>query len=311
MLLYDNSKVTVELREIVESGVNIWDFEYNGFYTGDEKTAFERKVIDHYYFRQIGQETVGRWLHMFRTRVKEIMPYYVQLYGTVKIMEGLEDPFANLDVTETFEQQTSGTRDSESSGSSSGEVTGTNNSTTDTENSGSTSSESENESEDNVTGSSTATKTAEKTANNTHSEEDTRLFSNTPQGDVSNLFDGYLTEATKDSRAHEDENTESVSEEASESNTEKTTHTGSSTTTASSSDTGKATTTGTTTETSTGSSTATGTETSTGTVTHTLHRKGNQGVNTYAHDMLEYRRTLLNIDMLVIAELKDLFLQVY
>jgi hypothetical protein len=50
---------------------------------------------------------------------------------------------------------------------------------------------------------------------------------------------------------------------------------------------------------------------STGTTKHTYTKKGNQGVNTYAHDMKELRDTFLNIDMMIINELKDLFLQAY
>lgn len=40
----------------------------------------------------------------------------------------------------------------------------------------------------------------------------------------------------------------------------------------------------------------------TGTTTHTLSRKGNQGVNTYAHDMLEFRQLFLNIEQQIIND---------
>lgn len=206
LINWDNSKVTLELRELIENGVDIWDFEYDSFYQGFEKSAFEKKVIDHYYFRQIGQETPGRWLHYFRTRIQEIMPYYKQLYESVKLMESLDDPFANLDVTETFSQITQG--------ESNGETESAGNST--------------------------------------------RKFSNTPQGSLENL-DNYLTEGTI--------------------------------------------------ENGTDSSTSSGT--SSGSTEYTLTRKGQQGVSTYAHDMKELRETYLNIDMMMINELKDLFLMVY
>ena len=235
---YDNTQVTVELREIVESGVNIWDFEYPTFYTGADKTAFEKKVIDHYYFRQIGQETVGRWLHYFRSRIREIMPYYVQLYGTVKIMEELPSPFDNVDVTETYSEERTGTTTGTSSTTNTGTSTGKD----------------------------------EKTA--THTEEHARKFSNTPQGSISNL-DSYLTEANVETA--DDGDTETVNSSANTS--------------------------------ATSEGTASGTQTER--VEHTYTKKGNQGVNTYAHDMLEYRETLINIDMQIINELKDLFLMVY
>lgn len=119
--MYDTTKLTVELREIIDAGVKIWDFEYPCFYTGDEKTAFEKKITDHFYFRQIGQETVGRWLHMFRSRMREIMPYYNQLYESEKYMKEIEDPFATVNYTETFEQESSG-ESSTSANSKSGSV---------------------------------------------------------------------------------------------------------------------------------------------------------------------------------------------
>ena len=63
-MMYDaprtNTKITVELRELIESGVKLWDFDYPSYYEGDEKLAFEQKVIDHYYFRQIGQVHLWR-----------------------------------------------------------------------------------------------------------------------------------------------------------------------------------------------------------------------------------------------------------
>lgn len=227
---YDNTGVTVELREIVESGVDIWKFDYPSYYKGEAKTAFEQKVIDHYFLRQIGQETVGRWLHYFRTRMREIMPYYIQLYESQELMQSIEDPFGNVDITETFEQESTGASTVENTGTSTG----------------------------------TANENSDRTNRNT------RLFSNTPQGSIENL-DSYLTEATQDSGTEVAGLTreDTASTEAHSTGTER------------------------------------------GTLKHTFTKKGNQGVNTYAHDMKEFRETFLNIDMMIIRELNDLFLQVY
>lgn len=220
--LDSTSKLTIELRDVLAGGVDIWAFDYPSYYTGAQKLAFEQKVVDHYYFRQIGQETVGRFLHMFKTKVREIMPYYVDMYKTVELMHGLENPFDNVDMTETFEQETTGSASGES--------------------------------------------TASTTGNGTTHEESEHRFSNTPQGSIENL-DNYLTEASRD-------NSESTSE---------------------------------TSTTSEGSSSSE----SSGTVKHTLHRKGNQGVNTYAHDMIEFRQSIINVDEMVINELNCLFLGIY
>lgn len=101
-----NSKLTVELRELVESGVKIWDFDYPSYYQGEAKKAFEQKVIDHYYFRQIGQETVGRFLHFFRAKVREIMPYYIQRYKSVELFNSIDDPLRSYELTEEYERDT-------------------------------------------------------------------------------------------------------------------------------------------------------------------------------------------------------------
>lgn len=246
MLNWTNAKTTLELNDLIESGCNPWAFEYPTFYQGAEKEAFEQKVLDHYRFRQIGQETPGRWLHYFRSRIREIMPYYIQLYESQALMQSIEDPFGNVDIVETFEQTSTGSH------------TGSTNSTS--------------------TGESQVESTSTDTATNDVEGEKTKKFHNTPQGEVDNLGD-YLTEATVD--------------------LDKTLTTDNKTTT------------GSTTATNTGSQQDTTQGSQEGTLRHTLTKKGNQGVNTYAHDMRELRETFLNIDLMIINELKDLFLMVY
>lgn len=221
MLNWSNSKVTVELGDIVASGVNVWDFEYpvpadTVHYNGKtakvpfDKKAFEQKILDHYRFRQIGQETVGRWLHYFRTRIREIMPYYVQLYEFEAKWFNVDDPLESYNLVETFQGESHGSGTVNTSGSS--------------ENSGTT------------------------------------KFSETPQGSVDNL-DNYLTNATQNNVTGSD-------------------------------------------------SSETGTEND-GTTSHTLTRKGNIGVQPLGGEVQNIRDAFINIDLMVINELKDLFLQVY
>lgn len=196
---FDNTGVTVELREIVESGVDIWAFDYpvpraSIDYNGKtckvdfDKAAFEKKIVDHYYFRQIGQETVGRWLHYFRTRIREIMPYYVQLYEFDAKFRNIEDPLESYNLREEYERQHSnnGTFTGSSSSEASSETSGSN-----TRN---------------------ATGSDKKDGEN----NSVRKFSNTPQGSVSNL-DDHLTEATVENGDLSE--TITRSDNASESNT--------------------------------------------------------------------------------------------
>ena len=194
MLNWGNYQTTVELRELVESGVKVWDFEYPSYYSGDKKAAFEKKVLDHFWVRQIGQETVGRFLHYFRSRIREIMPYYIQLYKSVERFESEEDPLESYHLEETFVQK------SKDNGSS----------------------------------------------------ESVRKFSDTPQGSIDNL-DKYLTEGTQEGGSTRND----------------------------------------------------------GEVTHTLIRKGNIGVQTMGEEIIKNRQAILNVDLLIIEELEDLFLQVY
>lgn len=237
MLNWNNTGVTVELGDIVASGVKIWDFdypvpasvvEYNGKTAAVpfNKEEFEQKIIDHYRFRQIGQETVGRWLHYFRTRIREIMPYYVQLYEFEAKWFNVDDPLESYNLTETFKQTTMGA----------GRVTGT---STDT-------------------------------SSGSVSEDTEKLtkFSDTPQGSVTNL-DGYLTNATQEA--------------------------GSSS--------------GTSSGTSSGSSEQD--SESSGETSHTLTRRGNIGVQPLGGEVQNIRDAFINIDLMVINELKDLFIQIY
>ncbi len=108
MLPNDNTRITLELGEMIEGGVDVWAFDYPSYYQGAEKAAFEQLVIDHFRFRQIGQETPGRWLHYFRTRIREIMPYYIQLYKSVELMEAVEDPFEAYNLREEYTESRSG-----------------------------------------------------------------------------------------------------------------------------------------------------------------------------------------------------------
>lgn len=78
----------------------LFDFEYP---IADSvwKREFEQLFIDHYYFYEIGSETIDRFKHNLKTRLNLIMPYYNELYLsklfdinpllTNKIVETMED----------------------------------------------------------------------------------------------------------------------------------------------------------------------------------------------------------------------------
>ena len=54
--------------------------EYGTAYSVPTRDELNSKILNYYRFREIGQETFGRWLFELETALKEIMPYYNQLY---------------------------------------------------------------------------------------------------------------------------------------------------------------------------------------------------------------------------------------
>lgn len=212
------------------------------------------RLMNNYKDREIGFETVGRFLEELEITMCEIMPYYNELLKTVGIMADLENPFDNVDVTETFEEQR--IEKTETEGSTTGEHgTTTNASATSI-----------------VEGEGTTTSTA--TTNGTTENTNTRKFSDTPQNNVSNI-NNYLTEHTVETSDGTNSNTET----ANGGNTSKTEGSDESESTTTAND----------------EVITTGESNVTGTTTHTYTKKGNQGVNTYAHDMIEFRTSIRDI----------------
>ena len=70
------------------------------FYNEETKSRLLPKILIHYYQREIGYETVGLWKLKLNQKLREILPYYNQLYAS----EDLEyNPLQNVDNTHTHE----------------------------------------------------------------------------------------------------------------------------------------------------------------------------------------------------------------
>lgn len=113
------SKYTTEVRFICENSAGLsesegannvdsvldkcWNKIFNfDFPIFDEKyrQVLCRKILKHYYTREIAHETVGRWKLALNAKLNEIMPYYNQLYKS----ELLEfNPFYDVDLTRSGE----------------------------------------------------------------------------------------------------------------------------------------------------------------------------------------------------------------
>ena len=80
-------------NKIFTTNVNFFDENY--------KQVICKKILKHYYMREIGCETVGLWILWMNTRLEEIMPYYNQLY----LSEKLEyDPLTDVNVSRTHKR---------------------------------------------------------------------------------------------------------------------------------------------------------------------------------------------------------------
>ena len=253
------SKYTTEVRFICEvnSGLNesvgyskiedvitgampkIFDFDFPIF---DEsyRSVLERKILRHFYTREICEETVGLWKLRLNTRLNEIMPYYNKLYKSELL------DFNPL-YTDNLKRERTTKLNSKRETDNNGEVDTTNNYNSRGSGSG--------------------------TTNNNGSD----LYSDTPQGSLSGVESGtYLTNARKTN-----DTTSSSSYTSNNSSTN-----------------GKVV------------SSENGSDDFNSTEDYLESVSGYAGVN--ASDLLKkYRETFLNIDMMIIDNLEDLFFQLW
>ena len=71
-----------KVEEIIEAGMpHLFDFDLPIF-DQNYASVLESKICRHFYTREIGYETVGRFKLGLRTKLIEILPYYNQLYAS-------------------------------------------------------------------------------------------------------------------------------------------------------------------------------------------------------------------------------------
>lgn len=232
------SRYTIELRYLIEGNYDLGLKNYPIF---DEsyREQLNNKIIQHYYFREIGFETEALFKNRLNQKMNEIMPYYNQMYESSKLKI---DPLSTIDLEEVFSRKSKTTGEGTSSTSGTGNNTNNFNST-DTTDYGKIS-----------------------------------KFSDIAQAQTTPneiLNDKYLTSATVDDGQDKNTNTGT-----NKSQTE---------------------------------STTSGTSTDERNLDEdtTLTRKGNNGTASESELLNMYRETFLNIDMMVIEDLSDLFLGIW
>ena len=276
------SKYTTELRYLIENNFDIGLKDYPIF---DEnyRESLNQKIINHYYFREIGMETAELFKRYLNNTMREIMPYYNQLYKS----ELLEfNPFYNVDKTVTADKNNNSVSDFV------GNISGKNTQTADTENT-----QTNNGKQQTTTA---ATSTGESVGNSTTTNKNKNVSSDTPQGflSINSIENETYASAAEMGNAESINNSKATSNNSESGMTDQTTAdetkaTGNSKSNA-------------TTETDTANKT-----TSNDFENYISHVIGKSEGETYSEMLMKFRETFLNIDMMIIDELKTCFMMIY
>lgn len=97
-----NGYTGTDVNEIIQNAYqSIFSF-YFPIFEPTHRAELCKKILKHYYFREIGAETYGAWKVQLDTRMNEIMPFYNQLYKS----ETMEfDPFNEVDFEKIDERE--------------------------------------------------------------------------------------------------------------------------------------------------------------------------------------------------------------
>lgn len=89
---------------------------YGTAYAIPTRAELNNKILNHYRYMEIGQETFGRWLFELKTALYEIMPYYNQLFYSA---DQDFNPIYNVDYKKTILGSNNANTSSTTSGSDS------------------------------------------------------------------------------------------------------------------------------------------------------------------------------------------------
>lgn len=301
----------------------VFNFEYPCF-DPEYKPALEKKILRHYYTREISEETVGLWKLRLEDRMNMIMPYYNKLYESELIQF---DPMREVDITTTSTTVNDGTTDltearesghqtnvEESENIGNSRVYSTDNELTSQRDSNGVQSASGESTEDSKT-----------TGNSTTGNVSWQLYSDTPQGGIDHV-NGYPIEpgsgtTTPDpllqylTQAQKNTSDTTTAETGTEKNTQSTTTETTNATQDAYSENEQKNETDNFTEDRTNNRQTNGTaneqHTSSNVISNTedyiQHVVGKNSATSLSRLLNEFRKTFLNIDQMIIDELQDLF----
>ena len=345
----ENSVGYQDVDDIINGAIpKVFSFSFPIF-DEEYRNVLCAKILRHYYTREIGFETVALWKLKLQTKLNEIMPFYNQLYKSelIKFNPLYDTDLQTTNVADKNTEQTSeenktglssGSREKIESGSNKAAFDtiennkSTGSSATDSVNSNVAASRNNAERDKSETGNTVSDRTtadnSSETANNTHYD----LYSDTPQGALTGVDnENYLTNARKitdnntkslnhngadvgeenynrsadesetgsiESTAFNNENTNNTFEET---NNKTNISNENRTNSASANETDQRTDT----ENRTGKDKITSTE------SYALHVIGKNAGISFSKMLTEFRETFLNIDLDIIENLSDLFINLW
>ena len=126
------SKYTTNFKTLIDMGIMsrndieaiFKDYELSDYLTAEEvltittrgtwtKDKLARKIVDHYYFKDIGMETIGMFKHYAKIQMQEIMESKLPLIYSAAIKY---DPLVNVDYTESLTRNVEQTSSANGSG---------------------------------------------------------------------------------------------------------------------------------------------------------------------------------------------------
>lgn len=263
------AKYTIELKTLVEQKYKL-NLENYPIFDETYRDTLNNKIINHYYFHEIGFETPDRFNHYLGTTMSEIMPYYNQLYESAKLeIEPL--------VTDNFTETTTRTGD---------ETT-----TTNGVNQSQVKSNTENKQVNDLTTTNNVTNNSEGT--NTSNATNTKYQNDTPQTPIKKNWisdDGFYASSVETGVTNGTDNSETT-----QTSNGTTTNTGNVTNNYS--------------EDTINSNFKDDKEVKNRNLTDTKTTTGSK--KSQAELLKLYRDTFINIDLMVIGELKNLFMGVF
>lgn len=275
----DESQGFTKVDDIVEKARHSI-FERYPIFDENYRSVLETKILKHFYTREIGFETVGLWLLKLNQKMCEIMPYYNQFYESQRLTF---NPLVNIDTSQTYTRDDNTSSNTQTAQSTTNERI--NNVTKDSNESVMSSSKT---TEDNkqIYGSKVET-----TGNDDISESDT------PQGTLENVENNtYLSKFTRNKKALADE----------KSGTDETKNNGS----VDSANASNSNMTENSNEKINGNNASNESSEKNTLENYIANNVGLSGVS--GSELLEkYRATFMNIDMLVIDELNELFMKLW